>query len=104
MNTGPGSPRSSIAFRTAAAGVQGDAVRRRDFTTAVVAAALWPALVRAQVPKPAPRIGVLAQFSAASQFSVEFRRAMRDLGYVEGQNLAIEFASAAGRRLHQPSD
>jgi hypothetical protein len=62
-------------------------VRRRDFITSiVVAAALWPALLRAQSAKPAPRIGVLAQFSAASRFSVEFREAMRDLGYVEGQN------------------
>jgi putative ABC transport system substrate-binding protein len=72
-------------------------VRRRDvITSIVVASVLWPALSRAQSAKPAPRIGVLAQFSAASRFSVEFREAMRELGYVDGQNLAIEFASAVG--------
>jgi putative ABC transport system substrate-binding protein len=45
---------------------------------------------------------VLTQFSAESPFSVEFRRAMRDLGYAEGQNLVIEFASAAGRSDRLP--
>jgi putative ABC transport system substrate-binding protein len=69
----------------------------------VVAAVLWPALSRAQSAKLAPRIGVLAQFGAASRFSAEFREAMRNLGYVEGQNLAIDFASSAGRPDRLPS-
>jgi putative ABC transport system substrate-binding protein len=73
-------------------------VRRRDFVISMVAGAvLWPALSRAQSRKPAPRIGILAQFGVASRFSLEFREGMRELGYVEGRNLAIEFASAAGR-------
>ena len=79
-------------------------MRRRELITAIVVApVLWPALLRAQSAKPAPRIGVLAQFGAASRFSAEFREAMRDLGYVEGQNLAIEFASSAGRPDRLPS-
>jgi len=72
-------------------------VRRRDVITSIVVASVsWPALSRAQSAKSAPRLGVLAQFSAASRFYVEFGNALRDLGYVEGQNLGIEFTSAAG--------
>ena len=72
-------------------------MRRRDVITSIVVASVsWPALSRAQSAKSAPRLGVLAQFSAASRFYVEFGNALRDLGYVEGQNLGIEFTSAAG--------
>jgi ABC-type uncharacterized transport system substrate-binding protein len=47
----------------------------------------------AQQPKKVPRIGYLSQFDAAreSTRSKAIRRALQELGYIEGQNLAIEY-------------
>ena len=43
------------------------------------------------------RIGVLETTSTNSVFLASFRKGMRDLGYVEGKNLIIEYRSADGR-------
>jgi putative tryptophan/tyrosine transport system substrate-binding protein len=53
-------------------------------------------LAHAQQPAKIPRIGVLAGSSSAGEFSrVEaFRQGLRDLGYVEGKNIAIEYRYA----------
>ena len=55
--------------------------------------------VEAQQPKKIPRIGYVRFVGATSQgANVEaFRRGLRDLGYVEGQNIAIEYRSAEGK-------
>jgi putative ABC transport system substrate-binding protein len=71
-------------------------MKRRSFIAGVTAAALWrPALAQVRVR----RIGFLSGASAASAAArVEaFRRGMRELGYVEKRNLAIEFRWAEGR-------
>lgn len=53
------------------------------------------------VARPAgkvPRVGLLANGSAATSPSVDaFRRGLRDFGYVEGQNIALEIRWAEGR-------
>src|SRR5215510_10665108 len=52
----------------------------------------------AQQPKKVPRIGYLSVFDAASDFRSEpIRAALRDLGYIEGQNIAIEYRYAEGK-------
>jgi putative ABC transport system substrate-binding protein len=67
---------------------------RREFITLLGGAAAWPLTARAQ---PAPsriyRIGILGATSlrAAEGFMNAFREGMRERGYVEGQNLVIEF-------------
>ena len=67
---------------------------RREFITLLGSAAAWPLTARAQ---PAPsriyRIGILGATSlrAAEGFMNAFRKGMRERGYVEGQNLVIEF-------------
>jgi putative ABC transport system substrate-binding protein len=67
---------------------------RREFITLLVGAAAWPLAARAQ---PAPsriyRIGILGATSlrVAGGFVSAFREGMRERGYVEGQNLVIEF-------------
>jgi len=67
---------------------------RREFITLLCGAAAWPLTARAQ---PAPsriyRIGILGATSlrAAEGFMNAFRDGMRERGYVEGQNLVIEF-------------
>src|SRR5262245_53995090 len=54
--------------------------------------------VEAQQPKKVPRIGYLSAFDAASDFRSEpIRAALRDLGYIEGQNIAIEYRYAEGK-------
>jgi putative ABC transport system substrate-binding protein len=68
-------------------------VRRREFITVLGGAAAWPLAARAQQPAKVPRIGVL-RFGPASANAVRvetLRAGLRQLGYVEGNNVAIEF-------------
>jgi putative ABC transport system substrate-binding protein len=57
-------------------------------------------LAAAQQPKHVPRVGFLGGSSASaySGFIDAFRKSLRDLGYVEGQNIAIEYRYADGKR------
>ena len=58
---------------------------------------MWPLAAFAQQPKVA-RIGALYIGTAdAETFKNELREGMRELGYVEGQNIAFEFRSAEGK-------
>src|SRR5262245_28264306 len=66
-------------------------MRRREFITLLGgAAAAWPLAARAQqsVPKM-PRIGII---DPAAQWD-PFRQRLRELGYIEGRNIAIEYRS-----------
>ena len=69
-------------------------MRRRAFIKVIVGTAVaWPLAARAQQPAKVPRIGFL-RFGPASANAdrVEALRAgLRDLGYVEGKNIVIEF-------------
>jgi len=73
-------------------------LRRRDFVTLLGgAAAAWPLAARAQQPK-VPTIGVLVIGNISpEEFWREFRQGLRDLGYIEGQNIRFEFRSAEGQ-------
>src|SRR5262245_18510505 len=54
----------------------------------------------AQQPKKVPRIGYLSNGDPATEStrSEPFRAALRELGYIEGQNIAIEYRYAEGKR------
>src|SRR5437660_756995 len=71
-------------------------MRRRDFITLLGGSAAWPLAARAQQAKAAT-IGLLGTGSAAaqSQWTAAFVQRMRELGWVEGRNLAIEYRWAA---------
>jgi putative ABC transport system substrate-binding protein len=73
-------------------------MKRREFITFLGgAAAVWPLAARAQQSKMA-RIGALYIGTAdAESFKKELREGLRELGYVEGQNIAFEFRSAEGK-------
>jgi putative ABC transport system substrate-binding protein len=77
-------------------------MRRRDFITLIGgAAAAWPLAARAQQAGRVRRIGVLTQYvegdPAGARNIAAFRQKIRQLGWVEGYNLAIEYRWAAGR-------
>jgi len=59
----------------------------------------WPHVAEAQQPKKVPRIGYLRQGSPSSAASEDdaFRQGLRDLGYVEGKNILIEYRYAEGK-------
>jgi len=72
-------------------------VRRRDFIAGLGGAAAWPQMVRAQQPAM-PVVGYLYAGSpepAAPLINV-FRQALANGGYVEGQNVTIEYRWAEG--------
>jgi len=73
-------------------------MRRRDFIRVVAgSAALWPLVAHGQQPRAA-RVGALyIGIADADSFRKELRDGLRDLGYVEGQNIAFEFRSAEGK-------
>src|SRR5258706_1346432 len=72
-------------------------MRRRNFIALLGGAAVWPLAARAQQFKLA-RIGALfIGLADAQSFKKEFQDGMRELGYVEGQNVAFEFRSAEGK-------
>ena len=72
-------------------------MRRREFIGLLGgAAAVWPLAAHAQQPKM-PTVGALVIGNInPEQFWREFRQGLRDLGYVEGQNIRFEFRSAEG--------
>ena len=73
-------------------------MKRREFISLLGGtAAAWPLAVRAQQAKAAT-IGLLCTGSAAaqSQWTATFVQRMRELGWVEGRNFALEYRWAGG--------
>src|SRR4029453_17630555 len=56
-------------------------------------------IVEAQQPKKVPRIGYLSALEPAGESgrAEAIRLALRELGYIEGQNIAIEYRYAEGK-------
>src|SRR6266852_5266438 len=70
-------------------------MRRRKFITLLGGAAVaWPLAARAQQPATKiPRIGIIDDVPIWDHF----RQGLRDLGYIDGQNIVIEYRSAEGQ-------
>jgi len=83
-------------------------MRRREFIAllggATAASAAGPMIARAQTPAKIPRVGYIAGSSATgTEHTVgAFRQGLRELGYVEGQTIALEVRWAEGRSERIP--
>jgi putative ABC transport system substrate-binding protein len=71
-------------------------MRRREFITLVGSAVAWPLGAHAQ--QKIPRIGFMGNSTAALETNLvdAFREGLRELGYEEGRNIAIEYRWADG--------
>jgi putative ABC transport system substrate-binding protein len=73
-------------------------MRRREFISAVAGATVWPLAARAQQPDTMPLIGLLVGGSADidARRVGAFRQGLSEVGYVEGENVAMEYRWAEG--------
>jgi putative ABC transport system substrate-binding protein len=75
-------------------------VRRRDFIAVLGGVAAWPLAGHAQQPERIPRVGVLLAFleknSSTQAIVTAFTQALRHLGWVESENIRIDYRFAAG--------
>src|SRR6516225_3134761 len=72
---------------------------RRQFITLLGGAATWPLAARAQQAGKLPTIGYLgtAAASAWAPWTAAFVQRLRELGWIEGRTIAIQYRWAEGR-------
>jgi putative tryptophan/tyrosine transport system substrate-binding protein len=81
-------------------------MRRREFITLLGGAVAWPLAARAQQElRKATRIGFLTRATDASVSTQidAFRQGLRDLGWVEGKSVSIEYRDAKGQADRLPA-
>ena len=63
----------------------------------IIALTVWVARIEAQQPGKIPRVGVLRPGAPADLTEDSFRQGLRELGYLEGKNIIVEYRYAEGR-------
>ena len=79
-------------------------MRRRDFIKVVAGSAAWPLAAQAQQPA-SPVIGFLSarESTEAPQLLAAVRQGLKEQGFVEGQNVAIEYRFAGNQNDQLPT-
>jgi len=77
-------------------------VKRREFITLLGAVATWPVAARAQQPA-VPEVGMLMSGAPGLPFIDGFQHGLKEAGYSEGQNVAIEYRWAEDHRDRLPT-
>jgi len=79
-------------------------MRRRDFIKVIAGSATWPLAARAQQTSKLPIIGFLGANTAStqSQWTAGFVQRLRELGWIEGHTIAIEYRWAEGQFQRSP--
>src|ERR1700744_4621213 len=74
-------------------------MKRREFIAFIGGAAVWPSAAFALEPGSQPKIGFLGPTSPSvwSSFVAAFLQRMRELGWIDGYNMAIQYRWAEGR-------
>src|SRR6516225_3796422 len=77
-------------------------MRRRDFIHGIAASAVWPLVARAQ-QVAMPVIGLVGTSREALDIRLGiFREGLKDAGFIEGQNVAIEYRWSEGQTDRLP--
>ena len=72
-------------------------MNRRALISLIGGAAAWPLAARAQQPAKVPRVGILSPAASETiRTLTAFRERIRELGYVEGQTIALDFRLSKG--------
>jgi putative ABC transport system substrate-binding protein len=80
-------------------------MRRREFIAGLGSAAAWPVVARAQQPGM-PVVGFLSAQSADDEYKIRivpFLQALKEAGYVEGQNVTVEYRYAENQLDRLPA-
>src|SRR5713226_8248419 len=74
-------------------------MKRREFITLLGSAAAWPVAAHAQQRRKLPTIGFLGSSTPAAwaPWTAAFQQRLRELNWIDGRNIAIEYRWAEGR-------